>query len=470
MGMGIDADSQRLRAHLLREWLKEFHCEDACDVLLDAGFDSLGMLSSLDEEEIQMMEICLKDLPPVKQRRIMKKAEELSAKEGASDDFDSVSVGCMSDKKSADPAMRLPMPVPGGDHDSMLTARVVSNITVTTAATERDLCALPRKDEAKDDVDQKPPQMNNFTTPQAPGSPSKSPTVKVTPGRIDEVHPLHHIAILGGLLYVISGWVNGVGFQGFDGGVTHVTGTATKVGLKLASKKTYYFIYPATKVLSFLIGCTITGAYLGRGRLFKGGPRHAHLLLLVSVQFFAAFVAEEYYDNNFLGKMLLVMGSGVQNALTTLYSGAVIKTATVTSTVTDIGSVIGMILVRRDYRDLWKLKLLTVFLFCYIAGGFFGALCFDVEAISGPGFVRAEAKALLVPASVTLFLAVAWLVHLHYVEPDPRGYGLSAEVRWWKQPAVCQESRSSTVVPSIEPPRVNRRNSLYAGGLIAPAC
>ena len=39
-------------------------------------FDSLGMLSSLDEDELQMLEISLKDLPPVKQRRIMRKAED----------------------------------------------------------------------------------------------------------------------------------------------------------------------------------------------------------------------------------------------------------------------------------------------------------------------------------------------------------------------------------------------------------
>ena len=47
-------------------------------MLMDAGFDSIGMISSLDKEELQMLEDSLKDLPPIKQRRIMKKVEELA--------------------------------------------------------------------------------------------------------------------------------------------------------------------------------------------------------------------------------------------------------------------------------------------------------------------------------------------------------------------------------------------------------
>ena len=68
--MGNDTEKK------LREWLKEFGCENACDMLVDAGFDSLGMMSSLDKEEMQMLEDSLKDLPPIKQRRIIKKVTE----------------------------------------------------------------------------------------------------------------------------------------------------------------------------------------------------------------------------------------------------------------------------------------------------------------------------------------------------------------------------------------------------------
>merc|ERR1719191_2585902 len=96
-----------------------------------------------------------------------------------------------------------------------------------------------------------------------------------------------------------------------------------------------------------------------------------------------------------------------------------------------------MILFRNDRRGYWKLKILSVFLLSYIAGGFLGGLCFDPAAISGPDFVAAEAEALLVPATVTLALGIAWLVSLHYSEPDPRGCGLHAEVLW-RQPAEAE--------------------------------
>merc|ERR1719174_710495 len=74
-------------------------------------------------------------------------------------------------------------------------------------------------------------------SPQKP----KDSTTK-TPGRIDEAHPLHLIAIVGGLLCLNSGWVNAVAFRGFDGGVTHVTGTSTNVGINLASQEMLGFL------------------------------------------------------------------------------------------------------------------------------------------------------------------------------------------------------------------------------------
>ena len=42
-----------------------------------------------------------------------------------------------------------------------------------------------------------------------------------------------------------------------------------------------------------------------------------------------------------MGSLLLTTSSGMLNALTSIYSGAVLKTATVTSTATDIGVEIG---------------------------------------------------------------------------------------------------------------------------------
>jgi uncharacterized membrane protein YoaK (UPF0700 family) len=288
----------------------------------------------------------------------------------------------------------------------------------------------------------------------APQPPVTFAPITKSPGRIDEAHPLSSIALAGGLLCLNSGWVNAVAFRGFDGGVTHVTGTSTAVGLNLATRETYPFLRSTAKLLAFMFGAMISGGYLGRSRLFRGGPRYAQLLILVSLALFAAFAAEKA-EQNFAGALFLSIGSGVQNALTTLYSGGVMRTTHVTGTVTDMGVEIGMVLFQKDKSGCWKLKIYTALLLCYIFGGFLGAVCFDPEAISGPGFVRAEAVAVLVPATVTMLAAGAWLLFLHRAAaPDPRGYGFLAEVSW-RKPSASEKA----------PPVLTRRRSVTMLGM-----
>jgi uncharacterized membrane protein YoaK (UPF0700 family) len=141
----------------------------------------------------------------------------------------------------------------------------------------------------------------------------------------------------------------------------------------------------------------------------KSDPRYAHLLLLVSATMYVAFLVESA-DWLFPGALLLAFGSGAQNALTTIYSGAVLRSTHVTGTVTDMGIELGKILFHGDKSGVWKLQLLTTFLLCYILGGLLGALCFSPARIQGVDFVGAEAKALLVPATGMLLMTMGWLI------------------------------------------------------------
>jgi uncharacterized membrane protein YoaK (UPF0700 family) len=469
----------------LREWLREFCCENAYDALADAGFDSLGMISSLDEEEMQMLEIVLKDLPPVKQRRIIKKVEELAGNDmvhGIEEPVWPVSseIRFVSTSNALPEPMMPIVPVQDDtddsdetdddtdDADDKMTSQVDSN--ATTAASSLLRSGDPSLDILKAKMagaqEDTSVRVNNFlTTTQESGASDSAGTGLVhkpppaTPRRIDEVHPLPQIALVGALLCLNSGWVNGVGFRGFDGGVTHVTGTATKIGLNIARPNAKYALKAAAKVLAFMFGGMLSGGYLGRGRLFKGGPRYAHLLLVVSAATFAAFGAEKS-EQNYLGMLLLVTSSGMLNAVTSLYTGQVLKTATITSTVTDIGCETGFVLFQDDRHGLWKLYIKAAFVVAYIIGGFLGAFCFDPEAISGPDFVRAEAQALLVPATALLAMAIAWLASLRGAEPDPGGHGFFAEVSWrTKTPRDNGEIMQRNV----------SKNSLYAKGAIAAA-
>jgi uncharacterized membrane protein YoaK (UPF0700 family) len=476
--MGTDGEKK------LREWLKAFGCENACDVLVDAGFDSLGMLSSLDEDELQMLEISLKDLPPIKQRRIMRKAEELAGGDIAIEVASTDSIMDARPPRIAQVTaktddMKTLVPMVDNDSDKSLNRDSSRQSTVSTAASTASSIAdgSSARFATKEGVMQNTSlRVNNFlSNPPERGSDSqwadtKPPTRKVSqPKRIDEVHPLFKIAIIGGVLCLNSGWVNGVAFRSYDGGVTHITGTSSLIGVNFAKQKYSYMLAKATKVFAFIFGSMISGGYLGRKRLFKGGPRHANLLLLVSALIFAACGAEKS-QRNFLAAQLLTTGSGVLNALTCLYTGAVLKTATVTSTAMDIGIELGMILFQNDRSGAWKLKLFVTFLFAYVAGGFLGALCFDPSAISGPDFVGADAQALLVPATVLGALAIAWIASLCVVAPDPRGCGLNTEVITLLRDAddtSLEDPPALDAFPPL-PARSTSRNSLYARGYGAP--
>jgi uncharacterized membrane protein YoaK (UPF0700 family) len=55
---------------------------------------------------------------------------------------------------------------------------------------------------------------------------------------------------------------------------------------------------------------------------------------------------------------MLAMACGMQNAMTTRYSGAVVRTTHLTGMFTDMGLLIGhMLRSDRDFQDMWKFSL-----------------------------------------------------------------------------------------------------------------
>jgi uncharacterized membrane protein YoaK (UPF0700 family) len=150
-------------------------------------------------------------------------------------------------------------------------------------------------------------------------------------------------------------------------------------------------------LMIFMAGSMISSMYLGGSRKFRGGVRYAHLLLLISAAIFASTVLGNL-QHEYPALLVLTMASGLQNALTTSYSGAAVRTTHVTGTATDIGIELGKILAHGDFSGLWRLKLFTSFLTSFGIGGFLGSLAWRVG----------ELNALLVPATFTGLLGVMY--------------------------------------------------------------
>ena len=92
--------------------------------------------------------------------------------------------------------------------------------------------------------------------------------------------------------------------------------------------------------------------------------------------------------------------AGMQNALATFFSGAVVRTTHVTGTATDVGIELASFMTGRS-TDTWKLRLLTYFLFAFFLGGFLGT----------GGSVLWNKRALWWPSGLTLLLSVGSLLY-----------------------------------------------------------
>jgi uncharacterized membrane protein YoaK (UPF0700 family) len=95
---------------------------------------------------------------------------------------------------------------------------------------------------------------------------------------------------------------------------------------------------------------------------------------------------------------IISFSAGMQNALATFFSGAVVRTTHVTGTATDIGIELANYLSGRSPK-VWKLQLLTYFLFAFFWGSFFGC---------GAAVVWGR-YALFFPAGISISLAVGSL-------------------------------------------------------------
>ena len=99
--------------------------------------------------------------------------------------------------------------------------------------------------------------------------------------------------------------------------------------------------------------------------------------------------------------------SGMQNAMTTNYGSAVVRTTHVTGSITDIGIVLGRIIVKGDYSQLWKLQLLSAFV-----------LSFAIGAGCGTGLYMAfDILGLIVPATIMLLLGISYRIYVGCDEP-----------------------------------------------------
>ncbi len=116
--------------------------------------------------------------------------------------------------------------------------------------------------------------------------------------------------------------------------VSHYTGTASAFAIALTSGDAERASYLAFLTLAFVAGAAASGLII-RDYHLRLGRRYGVALMAESALVLLAFIA--YADDPEVTHFLLAFACGLQNAMATTYSGAVVRTTHVTGILTDLG-------------------------------------------------------------------------------------------------------------------------------------
>ena len=210
-----------------------------------------------------------------------------------------------------------------------------------------------------------------------------------------------------GCLAGVAGMVNAVGYLGFEHqAVTHLTGTTTLLGTALASGDVRAALHLFGVAAAFMIGATLSGVIIQDSTLRLGRRYGVALTLEAALLVLAVPLFQHHHIG---GALLAAMACGLQNALATTYSGAVIRTTHLSGMFTDLGIGLGHAL-RGLPLQRRRLSLCGLIIGSFFAGGIAGALFYS----------RMGYLALLIPATLTGLVGIGQVLyrHWHYAQGE----------------------------------------------------
>merc|ERR1712032_543593 len=166
---------------------------------------------------------------------------------------------------------------------------------------------------------------------------------------------------------------------------------------------------PAFLVGYFIVGSLLCGLIVHSNGMKLGQARYEVVLFLVSA------LEMVCWARKIQNPAWLAAAMGVQNAMITSWSTAVVRTTHMTGTATDLGSSLGRIIMRflrlkftleeddwnHHVADRKKLVLMICLLLSFIAGGYIGAAAYKAYKI----------HSLLIPAGLTFMLGVVHIIY-----------------------------------------------------------
>ena len=178
----------------------------------------------------------------------------------------------------------------------------------------------------------------------------------------------------GVLLSFTAGMINSMALLSFaNQAVTHVTGSISLASAALVQQEWDYLQQLLLIVFFFFLGAILSGLITGGGKLMLG-RRYGVAMLIESALLLIAM--KLFMHSSFWAQMVASTACGLQNAMVTTFSGAIIRTTHLTGIVTDLGAKIGHWL-RGGAMDKRRLMLYLLLLGGFVLGGVCGAFLFE---------------------------------------------------------------------------------------------
>ena len=204
----------------------------------------------------------------------------------------------------------------------------------------------------------------------------------------------------GALLAFIAGIINATGFLGVQHqGITHLTGTTTLLGIALGEHDGAGALHFTALIGAFMAGCVISGTIIQDSTL-RLGRRYGVVLALEAILLVLAVPLLTHADA--AGDYLASAACGLQNAMVSTYSGAVLRTTHFSGTLTDLGIFLGHRL-RGLPVDARRVRLLLALVLSFLLGATAGAWLFHTIAY----------RALYIPAALTGATGIAYAIYRH---------------------------------------------------------
>ena len=182
--------------------------------------------------------------------------------------------------------------------------------------------------------------------------------------------------------------------------LSHMSGTATILSTDLVRGDLGLAAHAALVLAWLFLGCVLSAMIIRQSAL-QAGRRYGVALMIEAILLGGAALLLRQGAN--AGDYLAAMACGLQNALATTYSGAVIRTTHVTGILTDLSIAAGLGL-RGEPVEHRRVTLHLVLFAGFLAGGIVG----------GAALLRFGYDALFGPAILTGLAGATYAMHRHF--------------------------------------------------------